>query len=72
MNTAKGIVEEVIYAGDATRYRVGLGADGVLMVKVQNRFAARAYAAGDSVALAWDPGDTRLFPGGAGEADRRP
>jgi spermidine/putrescine ABC transporter ATP-binding subunit len=72
VNTAKGIVEEVIYAGDATRYRLGLGADGLLVVKVQNRFAARAYAAGDTVALAWDPGDTRLFPGGADGSDRSP
>jgi ABC-type Fe3+/spermidine/putrescine transport system ATPase subunit len=31
-NVAKGTVEETIYVGDATRYRVALGADGALMV----------------------------------------
>ncbi|MGH7264498.1 MAG: ABC transporter ATP-binding protein, partial [Candidatus Rokuibacteriota bacterium] len=62
LNTCKGSVEEVIYAGDATRYRVALGADGAIAVKVQNRLASRPLAPGAPVTLAWDPGDTRLFP----------
>jgi putative spermidine/putrescine transport system ATP-binding protein len=65
LNACKGVVEEVIYAGDATRYRLALGADGALTVKIQNRLASRLYAPGDTVAVAWDPGDTRLFPRGA-------
>jgi hypothetical protein len=48
--------------GDVTRYRVGLGADGALTIKVPNRFAARPLATGAAVALAWSPDDTRLFP----------
>ena len=55
-------MEEAIYVGDATRYRVGLGADGVLTVKVTNRVGARPSAAGAAIALAWSPEDTRLFP----------
>jgi ABC-type Fe3+/spermidine/putrescine transport system ATPase subunit len=58
----KGVVEEAIYVGDVTRYRVGLGADGALTIKVPNRFAARPLATGAAVALAWSPDDTRLFP----------
>jgi spermidine/putrescine ABC transporter ATP-binding subunit len=61
-NTCKGLVEEAIYVGDATRYRVGLGADGILTVKVTNRVGARPAATGAAVALAWSPEDTRLFP----------
>lgn len=62
INTCKGTVEEAIYVGDTTRYRVGLGADGVLTVKVPNRHGLRHHAEGDSVALAWSPEETRIFP----------
>jgi spermidine/putrescine ABC transporter ATP-binding subunit len=61
-NSCKGKVEEIIYAGDATRYRVGVGAAGILTVKTQNRVATRQYGPGEGVLLAWDPEDTRLFP----------
>ncbi len=60
-NTCKGLVEEAIYLGDATRYRVGLGPDGALTIKVTNRLAARLLSAGATVALAWSPDETRLF-----------
>ncbi len=62
LNGCKGIVEEIVYLGDATRYRVALGPEGALTVKLQNRSGARAYGPGESVTLAWDPADTRLFP----------
>jgi ABC-type Fe3+/spermidine/putrescine transport system ATPase subunit len=62
VNACKGTVEEIVYAGDATRYRVAVGADGAIMVKVQNRLAARQYRPGDPVVLTWDPAETRLFP----------
>jgi spermidine/putrescine ABC transporter ATP-binding subunit len=61
-NTCKGLVEEAIYVGDATRYRVGLGSDGAVTIKVPNRVGARPLATGAAVALAWSPDDTRLFP----------
>jgi len=61
-NGCKGVVEEAIYVGDVTRYRVSLGADGALTIKVPNRFAARPLAAGATIALLWSPDDTRLFP----------
>jgi spermidine/putrescine ABC transporter ATP-binding subunit len=61
-NTCKGLVEEAIYVGDFTRYRIGLGADGNLIIKVPNRVGARPPATGAAVALAWSPEDTRLFP----------
>jgi spermidine/putrescine ABC transporter ATP-binding subunit len=62
INTCQGTVDEVIYVGDATRYRVALGADGALTVKVPNRLGLRQHAEGEAVALAWSPDETRLFP----------
>jgi len=61
LNRGKGVVDQIVYAGDATRYTVALGAAGTLTVKVQNRLASRALASGDVVELVWDAGDTRLF-----------
>jgi spermidine/putrescine ABC transporter ATP-binding subunit len=61
LNRCKGVVQQVVYAGDATRYSVAVGAAGTLIVKLQNRLASRPLAPGDLVALAWDPGDTRVF-----------
>ena len=62
VNTCKGIVEEAIYLGDTTRYRVALGAGGAMTVKVPNRAGLRQHAEGESVALAWSPDETRIFP----------
>jgi putative spermidine/putrescine transport system ATP-binding protein len=64
LNSCKGTVEEAIYVGDATRYRIALGADGVMTVKVPNRLGLRQHADGESVALAWSPDETRIFPRG--------
>ena len=62
VNTCKGTVGEAIYVGDATRYRVALGADGTLTVKVPNRLGLRQLPEGETVTLAWSPDETRLFP----------
>ncbi|HEV8674506.1 MAG TPA: ABC transporter ATP-binding protein [Methylomirabilota bacterium] len=61
-NVAKGVVEELIYAGDATRYRVTLGPDGTVSMRIPNRLGTRPYAIGEPVTLGWDPAETRLFP----------
>jgi spermidine/putrescine ABC transporter ATP-binding subunit len=61
LNSCVGRVEEAIYVGDATRYRVGLGPDGALTVKVPNRLGLARAREGDRVALAWSPEETRLF-----------
>jgi len=67
LNRGKGVVDQIVYAGDATRYSVVLGQTGTLTVKVQNRLASRPLATGDVVELAWDAGDTRLFARAADE-----
>ena len=61
-NACKGLVEEAIYVGDFTRYRVGLGPDGAVVIKVANRVGVRPPVTGAAAALAWSPEDTRLFP----------
>jgi spermidine/putrescine ABC transporter ATP-binding subunit len=61
LNACKGTVEEAIYVGDTTRYRVALGVDGVMTVKVPNRLGLRQHAEGESVTLAWSPEETRIF-----------
>ena len=65
LNICKGTIEEAIYVGDATRYRVALGADGVVTVKVPNRLGLRQHAEREAIALAWSPEETRLFPRGS-------
>jgi putative spermidine/putrescine transport system ATP-binding protein len=62
VNACKGTIEEAIYAGDATRYRVALGADGTVTVKVPNRLGLRQHAEGEAMALGWSAAETRLFP----------
>jgi ABC-type Fe3+/spermidine/putrescine transport system ATPase subunit len=70
VNSCKGTIEEVIYVGDTTRYRIALGADGLITVKVPNRHGLRQHAEGESVALAWSPDETRIFPRGEHDAGR--
>ena len=61
LNRGRGVVGEVVYVGDATRYRVDVATAGTLTVKIQNRLASRPFAVGDPVELVWDPRQTRLF-----------
>jgi ABC-type Fe3+/spermidine/putrescine transport system ATPase subunit len=62
VNSCTGTVEEAIYVGDATRYRVALGADGAVTVRVPNRLGLRQHAEGEVVTPVWSPDETRLFP----------
>ena len=62
MNTCRGTVVEAIYVGDATRYRIALGAGGAVTVKVPNRLGLPQHGEGEAVALAWSPDETLLFP----------
>jgi putative spermidine/putrescine transport system ATP-binding protein len=64
VNVCAGTIEEAIYVGDATRYRVTLCADSTLTVKVPNRVALRQHAEGEAVVLTWSPDETRLFARG--------
>jgi putative spermidine/putrescine transport system ATP-binding protein len=56
-----GVVTEVTYVGDVTRYRVRVDDDVALTVKVHNRAGTFAAAVGTAVRIGWDPGDARVL-----------
>lgn len=60
-NTWPGVVDDVVFAGDTTRYRVrGQGSDVVTM-KVQNHNETRRLVPGSGVTLTWSASDMQLF-----------
>jgi spermidine/putrescine ABC transporter ATP-binding subunit len=52
---AEGIVEEIIYMGDITKYYIQLGSQEVLIVKQHNREGLRPPAHGERVTIGWNP-----------------
>jgi ABC-type Fe3+/spermidine/putrescine transport system ATPase subunit len=50
-----GVVEEVIYMGDVTKYYVRLGEQELLTVKQHNREGIRQRSRGEQVAMGWSP-----------------
>jgi len=55
-----GVVEEIIYLGDITKYYVRLSGvpedlrEGVIVVKIQNRLGIKRYNRGDQVKIEWN------------------
>ncbi len=70
LNRWRGRVEEIIYAGDATKYKIAVG-DLLLTVKMQNRERRQGARIGATVDVVWDPAHTRLLgdTGPIGEPD---
>jgi putative spermidine/putrescine transport system ATP-binding protein len=60
-NEANGRIEDTIYVGDATRYRVRLDGNAEVIAKIQNRAGIAPCAIGQLVTLAWSPRDTYVF-----------
>lgn len=60
LNRWRGRVEEIIYAGDATKYKIAVG-DLLLTVKMQNREIRQGARIGATVDVVWDPAHTRLL-----------
>ena len=56
----KGKIEEVIYVGEMTKYRVNVGGQSVY-VKCQNRWGEMKYQAGEVASLGWNPEDIRVL-----------
>jgi spermidine/putrescine transport system ATP-binding protein len=63
LNRASGIVEEVVYVGDAWRIHVTAESGKPLMASLGSAHAARALSLkkGDSVEIRWLPEDTRIL-----------
>jgi len=53
--TATGVVEEIIYMGDTTKYYIHLGNQEVLIVKQHNREGIHQPAQGEQVIIGWNP-----------------
>jgi spermidine/putrescine ABC transporter ATP-binding subunit len=56
-NVLTGAVVEIVYAGDATKYRVRVADELALTVKRQNRAGQSPFAAGDTVEIGWRAAD---------------
>jgi ABC-type Fe3+/spermidine/putrescine transport system ATPase subunit len=61
----RGVVAEVTYVGDFTRYRIRLAEEVTVTAKLANRSGTFRAACGTRVLVEWDPGDARLLPGEA-------
>jgi len=59
-NTYTGVVEEVIYLGEITKYRVGLNKGLSLIVKQAGRFDPKVYSRGTTVMIGWDLVDAKV------------
>jgi len=57
----EGTIEEVIYVGEFTRYRVRVAPGVVMHVKVANTHAASRAKAGDNVRLRWAAADASFL-----------
>ena len=60
-NRIDGRIEEVIYVGEATKYRVRTQAGSLLRVKQLNRQTSPIHEVGREVALCWHASDSRIL-----------
>lgn len=60
-NRVQGRVEEVIYVGDVTKYRVRTAGGHLVRIKQLNRNEVTTYKVGNDVMLCWHPSDCRLL-----------
>ncbi|MBC7264466.1 MAG: ABC transporter ATP-binding protein [Chloroflexi bacterium] len=59
-NTYTGVIEEVIYIGEITKYRVGLSKELCLIVKQAGRFDPKGRGRGTPVTIGWDLVDAKV------------
>ncbi len=57
-----GTVEEIVYVGEFTRYRVRVAPEVAIGVKTANTHAVFRAKPGERVGLRWDPADAYLVP----------
>jgi len=60
-NRLQGRVEEAIYVGDVTKYRVRTRAGHLARIKQFNRTQVTTYEVGSDVVLCWHPSDCRVL-----------
>ena len=62
-NRLSGTVEDVVYVGEATKYRVRSGAGQVVRVKQLNHQPSPCFEVGRDVVLCWHAADCHVLPG---------
>jgi hypothetical protein len=60
-NRVSGVIEEVVYTGDALKLRMRSSAGFVFAFRADRRSAAEVLKAGDSAVLSWGAEDTVLI-----------
>jgi putative spermidine/putrescine transport system ATP-binding protein len=61
-NALAGTVVDAVYAAGSVRYRVRVGADAVVTVRVPSERHMALHAIGAPVSVSWDPEDMLLIP----------
>lgn len=59
-NVTQGIVEDVVYIGETSKYRVKLANEQTFVLKQQNRLGVKTYRRGDQVIVGWHYEDMRV------------
>jgi putative spermidine/putrescine transport system ATP-binding protein len=62
-NVIEARVEELVYHGDHTRVRLGLGVDGAFTVRLTHSASGANLKAGETVTIGWRAADCRAFTG---------
>jgi len=63
-NTYKGIVQELLYLGEITKYRIKLGNSIELNVKATNRQGEKLLSKGETTTVGWEKEDMLLVESG--------
>jgi putative spermidine/putrescine transport system ATP-binding protein len=63
-NAFPGTVDDVVHGAGTVRYRVRLPPGCIVTVRAKPDRRAPDFAAGDTVAVGWDPEDTQILPDG--------
>lgn len=59
-NVTQGVIEDVVYVGEITKYRVKLPSGQTFILKQQNRLGVKTYRRGDRVIVGWHYEDMRV------------
>jgi ABC-type Fe3+/spermidine/putrescine transport system ATPase subunit len=61
-NQAEGVLTDISYVGDSSKYRVALMSGEILTSRVQNRRGTKlAVTPGARLSVGWDPEDVIVF-----------
>lgn len=61
-NIFNGVIEEVVYVGEISKYMIRLSEeDDLFILKQQNQLGVKKYKKGDRVIIGWNPEDMRLI-----------